>query len=229
MGLPELENILLDITYDDVFSKNEKKALSDILTCLDADQVNFLRNKCFDIARQHIDEGTDAAQVLKWLEGLIKTISHQDTSVLANAYFSPGEDVKKRLIGMCEHAGQSLDVCVFTIADDQLCQALIEAHRRGVKVRVITDDQKTKDIGSDIHLLVKAGIEVRTDDDSAHMHHKFAIRDNVMLASGSFNWTRSATTKNQENIIVTNEKKLVSDFLKQFEKLWQDFENNQLP
>ncbi len=226
MNITELEKFLQDILFDDQFSRNEKNALKDLLTTLEPDELNFLRNRSFEIAQEKIKQGKDALNVLHWLEELVKTISHQDGSIIANAYFSPGEDVKKRLIALCEHASRSLDVCVFTIADDQLCQALIDAHRKGVIVRVITDDEKTKDKGSDIYALIRAGIEVRTDDDPAHMHHKFVIRDKAMLASGSFNWTRSATTKNQENIIVTNEKSLVRDFLTQFDTLWKDYENN---
>lgn len=52
------------------------------------------------------------------------------------------------------------------------------------------------------------------------MHHKFAVFDETIVLSGSYNWTRSAAEDNDENIIVTNEQKIVRAFRIQFEKLW---------
>ena len=52
--------------------------------------------------------------------------------------------------------------------------------------------------GSDIQRLAQEGIEVRTDaDPKLHMHHKFAVIDNIVLLNGSFNWTRQAVLGNQ--------------------------------
>jgi phosphatidylserine/phosphatidylglycerophosphate/cardiolipin synthase-like enzyme len=33
------------------------------------------------------------------------------------------------------------------------------------------------------------------------MHHKFAVIDNKVVLTGSFNWTRNAAEDNHENII----------------------------
>ena len=53
------------------------------------------------------------------------------------------------------------------------------------------------------------------------MHHKFAVADNDLLLTGSYNWTRSAATENDENIIVTNNRKLVNSFQSKFDELWK--------
>ena len=53
------------------------------------------------------------------------------------------------------------------------------------------------------------------------MHHKFAISDNKLLLNGSYNWTKSASTENNENIAVTNDINLVKSFQKEFERLWK--------
>ena len=223
MDTQQLDQVLAQLVADDNLSKNERRAFSAFANDLDAASLNYLRNRAFALAKAHIAEQQPPLQVLDWLESLIKKLSHQDESLQASAYFSPGEDVRQRLLVMCKHAQRTLDVCVFTISDNTLSSALLEAFQRGVEVRIITDDEKSHDKGSDIRTLRKAGIRVRMDNDPAHMHHKFVIRDGVMLASGSFNWTRSATTRNNENIIVTNQPQLVQDFQAQFETLWQQF------
>ena len=79
---------------------------------------------------------------------------------------------------------------------------------------------KSEDLGSDMERLENMGIDCLYDKTSAHMHHKFAIADNSLLLTGSYNWTRAASTENNENILVSNNGKLVNSFQNQFEKLW---------
>ncbi len=137
-----------------------------------------------------------------------------------HVYFSPGEDCKRAIITQLDNAQDSVKVCVFTISDDDITHAIIQAYRRGLEVMVITDNDKTFDMGSDIYMLYKAGIDVKMDDAPSHMHHKFAIIDDKVLITGSFNWTRSATKYNQENLIVTDSISLVEPYLDQYKELW---------
>jgi cardiolipin hydrolase len=60
------------------------------------------------------------------------------------------------------------------------------------------------------------------------MHHKFVIVDGKILVNGSFNWTRNAFTNNQENVIITNNVKMVTAFQAEFEKLWLQFDPSSL-
>jgi mitochondrial cardiolipin hydrolase len=90
-------------------------------------------------------------------------------------------------------------------------------------VRIISDDDKRFDAGSDIAQLADAGIPIALDDTKAHMHHKFALIDQRWLLNGSFNWTRSASTSNDENLVVTNDPQQLRSFAAQFEALWVRF------
>ena len=58
-------------------------------------------------------------------------------------------------------------------------------------------------------------------EERSHMHHKFCIIDDRVLMNGSFNWTRSASEKNYENIMVTTQKALVKEFRNCFRTLWE--------
>jgi phosphatidylserine/phosphatidylglycerophosphate/cardiolipin synthase-like enzyme len=55
------------------------------------------------------------------------------------------------------------------------------------------------------------------------MHHKFAVFDGLYLVTGSYNWTRSAATHNEENIVVSSDPRLVADFKRTFDSLWTRF------
>ena len=52
------------------------------------------------------------------------------------------------------------------------------------------------------------------------MHHKVFIIDNETIATGSFNPTLSADTKNDENLLIMHDKKIADAFMKEFENLW---------
>jgi len=118
---------------------------------------------------------------------------------------------------------KTLEVCVFTITDDAVSNILVDLHKKGIKVRIITDDDQSNSTGSDIQTMKKAGIPVEMDSTPYHMHNKFAIIDGVLLLNGSYNWTTTANTKNNENMIVTNNKGLVKSYGEYFEKLWKEF------
>jgi len=101
-----------------------------------------------------------------------------------------------------------------------ITQAILAAHHRGVAIQLLTDNDKLLDLGSDIIELRKAGINVKVDNTSNHMHHKFLVTDDSSIITGSYNWTRSAAKFNYENIIVSTEQTLVHDFIIEFERLW---------
>ncbi|PNH11184.1 Mitochondrial cardiolipin hydrolase [Tetrabaena socialis] len=128
-----------------------------------------------------------------------------------------------RFLDYLASAKSTLDICVFTITNDDIADVVLDCHRRGVKVRIITDNDQATTTGSDINKFRQAGIPVRQDNTPAHMHHKFAIIDGRLLMNGSFNWTRQAVTSNNENVTVLADVTLIKSFQAQFDKLWAQF------
>jgi len=117
-------------------------------------------------------------------------------------------------------AKQSCDIAVYTISDDRVVRVIERLHSNGVKIRIITEADTLKDQGNDVESLARMGIDCKADASPALMHHKFAIIDGQLLISGSFNWTRSAATANQENMVVSNIPSLVQQFAQEFERMW---------
>ncbi|XP_051239850.1 mitochondrial cardiolipin hydrolase [Dicentrarchus labrax] len=117
-------------------------------------------------------------------------------------------------------ASSSLDLCVFAFSNMDLSRAVLALHSRGVTIRVLSDKDYVAITGSQIGVLRKAGICVRCDVGSVYMHHKFAVVDSRLLITGSLNWTLQAVQGNMENILITEEPKLVQPFVKEFHRLW---------
>ena len=226
MEFDALDRSLRESAQDFTLDAGEKLELRELGQQLDAGRIRFLRNRAFDIARDAMrGEPGATLEVLRWLEQVVKTLdaANEAAPVVSSAYFSPGDTCLRRLRDLMRGCKATLDICVFTIADDRLTDAILECHARGVQVRVVSDNDKQHDSGSDIARLRDRGVPVRLDDAPYHMHHKFALVDGCVLANGSFNWTRSATEKNDENLVVTDDANLVRVFGLQFEKLWQQF------
>jgi len=226
MDFDALDRSLRESAQDFTLDAGEKLELRELGRQLDAGRIRFLRNRAFDIAREAmLAAPTQTLDVLRWLEQVVKTLdaANEAAPVVSSAYFSPGDACLRRLGDLMRGCKATLDVCVFTIADDRLTDAILACHARGVQVRVVSDNDKQHDSGSDIQRLRDHGVPVRLDDAPFHMHHKFALFDGRLLANGSFNWTRSATTNNDENLVVTDDVNLVRVFGLQFEKLWQQF------
>ena len=185
----------------------------------------FARNFAFKLVREQLG-GPNDAELIDWLENVLKVLVPKDapdtSKVRSEAFFSPNDECVARIDRLFRSSRKSVDVCVFTITDDRIKDAILAAHRRRVAIRIISDNDKSTDLGSDIDQLARLGVPVRVDRTDYHMHHKFAIFDRRQLLTGSYNWTRSAAKYNEENFIVTGDAALLGSFRKAFDKLWQE-------
>jgi phosphatidylserine/phosphatidylglycerophosphate/cardiolipin synthase-like enzyme len=187
---------------------------------LDANQLNFLRGKVFELANGKITPA-NYPFIMDWTKTATSALVLPTTST-TDAFFSPGDACRNTIIQRIDGANKQLQICVFTISDDSITKSLLAAHRRKVQIKVITDNDKSLDQGSDIDQLARAGIAVKMDITSNHMHHKFMIADLHTLITGSYNWTLSAARYNHENILLTRESNVIKSFSSEFDKLWNE-------
>ncbi|WP_242926768.1 phospholipase D-like domain-containing protein [Pontibacter vulgaris] len=142
--------------------------------------------------------------------------------ITSHAFFSPGEDCLNAIISAIDAATRTIKICVFTISDDRITEAIMRAHQRGISIKIITDNDKLHDLGSDVIEMAAQGLEIWVDKTRNHMHHKFAIFDEKRVLTGSYNWTRSAALYNHENILITDNASIVQDYSREFDKLWNE-------
>ena len=225
----DVESALSRSLADGRLDKPEEKTLRRLIEPLadDREALAFVRNLAFRLARGAIE--AHPLDTLRWLERIDKMVDHAarppqqggraDEPACA---FSPGEDCLGMIQRQLAGADRSIDICVFTVTDDRITDRIIAAHRRGIGVRLITDNDKQFDSGSDIARMVKAGVPTRFDPDNDHMHHKFAVIDDARLVNGSYNWTRGAT-RNHENLLVFSHAETVRRYAAEFERLWRAF------
>ena len=225
MKIDEWHEVLAKTLEDRRLSRGEKRALSGLVddAQLDGRARALVRSRAFDLAREAMVEERQRA-VVDWLEEVVKVLDQQaGETTLAEAHFSPGEDCRNRIASLIRSASRSMDICVFTLTDDLIAREVRQAHERGTRVRLIADQDKSLDLGSDIEELRRAGVPVRLDNSKAHMHHKFALFDGGQVLTGSYNWTRSAFRENEENVVVSDDVRFVKAFQAEFDALWAKF------
>lgn len=207
---------------DDHFSKVEKNDLKLMLQNepLDAETLNTLRIKIYELANKKVTS-SNYPFVMQWVKDAHDVLMTR-TAEQSEVFFSPGEDCRQAIIRQVNGALRELKICVFTISDDSITRAIVNTHRRGVALKIITDNDKSFDHGSDIDAMAKEGIAIKMDISSNHMHHKFMVVDERTLLTGSYNWTSSAARFNHENILLTREQGVVKSFDKEFDRLWKE-------
>ena len=215
---------LLKRTLDDFrVSRGEKRILEGMVQEHgdSEQQLGFLRHRAFAVARESI-VGPEGIAAMEWLEDVIKVFQPREEPEQnsTQVYFSPGDDCPQIIVNQLERAGRSIDICVFTITDNRIADAIRDAFVRGIAVRVISDNDKSLDPGSDIERLMGLGVPVRIDQTDHHMHHKYAVFDQKTTLTGSYNWTRSADKHNDENFLITREASINRAYLGHFDRLW---------
>ena len=133
------------------------------------------------------------------------------------AYFTPGTECEDRIIAEISQS-TTIDIAVYSITNPKIANAIIAAHRRGARVRIVTDRTMAGHKSSMIDELAAAGIPVRTNRRHKIEHNKFAIFDNRRMVTGSYNWTTTATKYNSENCIFLTHP--AQEYTKRFEYLW---------
>lgn len=145
-------------------------------------------------------------------------------TVVANqidTYFCPEDECATKLISQIDSSKSSIYVAIYSFTHDEISDALIRAHQRGVEVKVVFDYDQSKNDYSDDEKLSQAGIAIKRRDGSGYMHNKFAVIDGNVVATGSFNYSENANTKNDENLLIIFSSDLAERFLNEFNELWE--------
>lgn len=135
-------------------------------------------------------------------------------------YFSLSDNPQKAIIKNINQAQAFINIAMYIFTDREIALPLVKAQERGVKVRLYLDKDQVDYKYSQSRFLVQKGLKIRISSNNYIMHHKFAIIDNRLLLTGSYSWTFSANNRNDENLMVIDDPKIIEIFQNQFVNLW---------
>src|ERR1035437_1001154 len=142
---------------------------------------------------------------------------------MINASFS---NIERDLLSNIIKTKNNIKIAVAWFTNPKLFASLITLFNEGKSVEIILSDDISNFINKNINFqeLIDKGIEIRISRFPKLMHNKFCIIDERLLITGSYNWTKSAELNNHENIIISNELLLVTQFNNQFIELKKNTE-----
>jgi len=141
----------------------------------------------------------------------------------AEVHFAPDGGIRRHLLDAIRDSRQRIDVAVYQITSTALARALVAAQERGLRVRVLTDQETVQAGGPAMRIFRSAGLSVRRLGlaEQSLMHHKFAIFDDRLVATGLYNWTQTAERANYENLVFLEDPRTVARFADEFQRLWR--------
>jgi phosphatidylserine/phosphatidylglycerophosphate/cardiolipin synthase-like enzyme len=134
-------------------------------------------------------------------------------AVSLNVHFSPNGGCTEAIIKELDKAENSVLVQAYSFTYVPIAEALLNAHKRGVKVEVILDKGQRSRKDSTADFLASSGILIRIDAAHAKAHNKVMIIDSEIIITGSFNFSRAADEKNAENLLIIRDKALGQKYI----------------
>lgn len=154
---------------------------------------------------------------------IIAVLAYSATlSAKTEVLFSPQGKISEKIIGAIETSTDSIDIAVFTFTAGDIASALLSARGRGVEVRIVIDDKHGKKEHPILDFLKDADFELRYLKGSVggSMHNTYAIIDNKLVITGSYNWTEHSEKYNHENAIFIDEPDVIARYRGEFESLF---------
>lgn len=143
-------------------------------------------------------------------------------------FFVPDEDVKVLLLGLI-HMSKSrtkIRIAVYQLTDKDIVEALVLAHKRGVILEIITDQSCVYNRYEKITTLRRLGIPIHVYGGKYYsiMHNKFFVFENTLggksiIFTGSANATLGGTTRNEENVWIVENQKIIDQYKLKFDTL----------
>ena len=138
--------------------------------------------------------------------------------------FSRTESIAEEIEERIGAASFSIDAALYRFGNPRLSQALCDAQRRGVSIRLIADRGKFEDSEDTRNLLSKSPFPLRLthgrDGARSKMHHKFVVLDDRTVLTGSYNWTFASEEQNYENLLILQDPLQVDLHRQEFDSLW---------
>ncbi len=134
--------------------------------------------------------------------------------------FSPEDDVTLNLVDVLDNAQSSIRFMAFSFTDDDLGDLLLFKHQEGLDVKGIFEKRASETRFSELTKLHCNGLAVRQDGNPGVLHHKVWIVDDLLVLTGSFNFSGNANKSNDENVLLITDFGIAANYLEEFDRMW---------
>jgi phosphatidylserine/phosphatidylglycerophosphate/cardiolipin synthase-like enzyme len=138
--------------------------------------------------------------------------------------YAPNDAPMDRIVTLYQQARRYIYVSVYGLTYPRAVEALVAAKKRGLDVRMLTDQERTLEVKqhSALRTLRLAGIPIRVNQHDGLMHLKQVVIDDEINASGSMNHTTSGNAYNDERMDIITDPGISRKARDQFLSMWND-------
>lgn len=135
--------------------------------------------------------------------------------------FSPKGKCQPIILNLINNARKKIFVQSYSFTSQNIANALIKAHQRRIKVKILFDRSQLTAKHSQIHKMKEAGIETLVDLVPGIAHNKVMIIDDELVITGSYNWTNAAEIRNAENLLIIKDQSTSNIYNNNWDKRYQ--------
>lgn len=140
------------------------------------------------------------------------------------AFTQADQHPEELLINVINESKKTLDIAIYSLTYPDIVKAIQQAKKRGVTVRIISDKIQSagKTQKQALKLVKNAGIPIKINKHSGLMHLKLVVSDEKVVTTGSFNYSKAASTTNDEVLLVIRDASIAVSWSEEFQRMWED-------
>ena len=156
---------------------------------------------------------------LSWIPLLFLCAAAQAATI--EIHYAPAENLETIDVALLDDAGVSIDMAAYVLTDENVIEALGDAADRGVAVRLYLDRSEFGGHAEKIAgLLARPGVSARVKPSGVLMHMKAYAVDGARLRTGSGNFSLSGLSRQDNDLLVTDDKMAVQRFERDFDAIF---------
>lgn len=188
------------------------------------DNNNMMRIRSTKIAENYLVEFNEMFVDDKFGEDVVEATPNPDVTLdgtQVETYFSPDDGVLTALYNLLADAQESIYFLAFSFTSNELGEIIREQAEAGLDIKGVMDEEQiASNTGTEFDPFRQAGLDVLIDGNEGQMHHKVFIVDEKIVVLGSYNFSRAAEERNDENVLIIYNEKIAEFFVQEFERVY---------
>ena len=189
------------------------------------DNNNLIRIHSSQMAENYIKEFEEMFVENSFGENVVPETPHPVVTInetRIDVFFSPDDGVLSALIPLLDGAEQSIHFLAFSFTSNELGDIIRAKAGEGLIIAGVMDkEQISSNQGTEFDPFQQAELDVLIDGIDGQMHHKLIIVDEKIVAFGSYNFSKSAEERNDENLLIIYDADIAKQFILEFGRVWE--------
>jgi len=189
------------------------------------DNNNLIRIHSTQMAENFIKEFEEMFVENSFGENVVPETPHPVVTInetRIDVLFSPDDGVLSALIPLLNSAEQSIHFLAFSFTSNELGDIIRAKADSGLTIAGVMDkEQISSNQGTEFDPFQQAQLDVLIDGIDGQMHHKLIVVDEKIVAFGSYNFSKSAEERNDEDLLVIYDADIAKQFILEFGRVWE--------